>query len=124
MMLVRAIRGATTVDEDRRDLVLAATEELLRVLMEDNGLDQDDVVSAIFTATPDLTSCFPAEGARRIGWTEVPLMCASEIPVRGALQRCVRVLLHVNTDVPRTEIRHVYLKEAAGLRPDIAEGAR
>ncbi len=119
-MSVRGIRGATSVAEDRPDLILAATRELLQELLRLNGIEIfDDIVSAIFTTTPDLTSTFPAEAARALGMTQVPLLCASEIAVPKSLPRCIRVLLHLNTTKRQCEIVHVYLHEAKKLRPDV-----
>ena len=118
---LRAIRGAVTVDADDPALVHAATRELLETIVERNTLDDADLVSALFTVTADLTSAFPACAARALGWTDVPLLCALEIPVPGALPRCVRVLLHVSTDRPRAAMAHVYLRDAAGLRPELVE---
>lgn len=116
---VRAIRGATQVDTDDRELLLAATAELVAAVLERNGLTQDDLVSIVFTTTPDLRSEFPAYAARLAGITDVPLLCASEIDVPGALPRVVRLLAHVQTTMPRSEIRHVYLHGAAALRTDL-----
>jgi chorismate mutase len=119
-MQVRGIRGATSVDGDTSTEVLAATRELLEAILSSNGLDEyDDIISAVFTTTPDLTSAFPAEAARGLGMDHVPLLCASEIAVAGAMPRCIRVLLHVNTDRKPEEIVHVYLREARKLRPDM-----
>lgn len=119
-MTVRGIRGATSVPEDRPDLILAATRELLEALVSGNQItDFEDIVSAIFTTTPDLTSTFPAEAARVLGMKQVPLLCASEIAVPQSLPRCIRVLLHVNTTKRQGEIQHVYLHEAKKLRPDM-----
>lgn len=119
-MPVRGIRGATSVAEDVPDQILAATRELLEELLKSNGITEfDEIVSAIFTTTPDLTATFPAEAARAIGMRLVPLLCASEIAVPGSLPHCVRVLLHVNTDKPQCEMVHVYLREAKRLRPDV-----
>ncbi|OYW19678.1 MAG: chorismate mutase [Planctomycetales bacterium 12-60-4] len=119
-MSVRGIRGATSVVEDRPDLILAATRELLQELLRLNQIDQfEDVVSAIFTTTPDLTATFPAEAARALGMTQVPLLCASEIAVPNSLPRCIRVLLHVNTGKAQADVIHVYLHEAKRLRPDV-----
>ena len=120
MWAVRAVRGATTVASDEPELVRAATRELLEAIVERNELTGDDLISAFFTVTGDLTSEFPALAAREMGWTDVPLLCALEIPVRGALPRCVRVLLHVASDQPRSAIEHVYLGPAVALRPDLA----
>jgi len=114
---LRAIRGATTAECDSRDAVLRATGELLAELVRQNGLAPSAVISAIFTSTPDLTSAFPAEAARRMGWHDVPLLGAQEVPVPGAPARCVRVLLHVRAVRPAA---HVYLRGAAGLRPDLS----
>ena len=116
-----AVRGAVTVDRDEAPLVVAATEGLLTAILERNDVTPEEVVSIIFTSTPDLTSEFPAAAARRIGLADVPLLCASEIPVPGALERCVRVLLHVHTDRARAELRHVYLGGARALREDLTQ---
>jgi chorismate mutase len=119
-MQVRGIRGAISVDEDTSTEVLAATRELLESILSSNGLDEyDNIISAVFTTTPDLTSAFPAEAARGLGMNHVPLLCASEIAVAGAMPRCIRVLLHVNTDRKPEQIVHVYLREARKLRPDM-----
>lgn len=119
-MAVRGIRGATTVDADSSGQILAATQELLRGILDHNEIhDFDDIVSAVFTTTPDLTSTFPAEAARALGMCHVPLLCASEIAVQGAMPRCVRVLLHVETSRKPREIVHVYLRDAKRLRPDV-----
>lgn len=119
-MPVRGIRGATSVAEDVPEQILAATRELLEEVLKSNCITEfDEIVSAIFTTTPDLTATFPAEAARAIGMRLVPLLCASEIAVPGSLPRCVRVLLHVNTDKPQCEMVHVYLREAKRLRPDV-----
>lgn len=120
-MAVRAIRGAVQVDADEREQVLEATTELVSEVMRRNGLTTDDVISVLFTATPDLTSEFPALAARGVGFTDVPLMCASEIDVPGALPRVVRLMAHVETDLPRAEVQHVYLRGAQALRLDIAQ---
>lgn len=121
MVTVRAVRGATTVDADEPRAVWAATRELLETMLERNALTLDDLISAIFTVTPDLTSTFPARVARQMGWDDVPLLCAIEIPVPGALPRCIRVLLHATSDRPRAAIAHAYLRGAVVLRPDLAE---
>jgi len=116
----RGIRGATTAIANTAEDILEATDELMRVLIHLNDLEPEDVVSAIFTTTPDLTATFPALAARNIGWTEVPLICSHEMNVPGSLQKAVRVLLHVNTTRTPREIRHVYLKDAQQLRPEWA----
>ena len=118
-MAVRAVRGATQVDADDRDQLLEATAELVRAVLERNEFATDDLISVIFTATPDLTADFPAYAARMIGITDVPFLCATEIAVPGAMPRVVRLLAHVETARPREEIRHVYLRGAAALRTDL-----
>ena len=120
-MAVRAIRGATQVDADDRDEVLAATRELVSTVIERNGIDSEQLISILFTATPDLTSEFPALAARELGLGDVPLMCATEIDVPHALPRVLRLMAHVETDRPRSEIAHVYLRGATALRRDIAQ---
>ncbi len=117
-MRLRALRGATTVVENDADAILDATEELLRELIERNGLAADDMVSCLFTCTDDLDAEFPAVAARRLGLSAVPLLCAKEIAVPGALPRVIRLLLHCYAD-PDTEPRHVYLREAESLRRDL-----
>ena len=119
---IRAARGATTVDGDAPALLYEATRELLDRLARENGVVAEQVVSAFFTVTPDLCSAFPAHAARELGWVDVPLLCATEIPVPGALARCVRVLLTFETTRGRGDIRHVYLRGARALRPDLAAG--
>jgi len=109
------------VERDDRAEILGATEEMLRTLVAENEIEEGDAVSALFTVTEDLRTAFPAEAARRMGWTSTPLMCAREIPVPGALPRCIRVLLHVHTDRTKEDIRHVYLREARSLRPDLVK---
>jgi chorismate mutase len=116
---VRAVRGATQVDADDRDQVLEATSELVTEVLRRNGLSPDDLISVLFTATPDLRSEFPAYAARQMGITDVPLMCASEIDVPGAMPRVLRLLAHVETDLARADVRHVYLRGAAALRTDL-----
>ncbi|MCT9930539.1 chorismate mutase [Planotetraspora sp. A-T 1434] len=119
--MVRAIRGAIQVDGDDRDSIVTGTTELVTEVMERNKITTDDVISVIFTATPDLTAEFPALAARKLGFHDVPLLCASEIDVPGALPRVVRLMAHVNIDRPRHEIQHVYLRGAVALRVDIAQ---
>lgn len=121
-MSLRAIRGAITADKNEPQVILAATRQMLEVILESNPqLSVTDLVSAIFTLTPDLNAVFPAQAAREMGWTQVPMMCAQEIPVPGALPLCIRVLLHCNTNLPASKIRHVYLGEAVHLRPDLLQ---
>jgi chorismate mutase len=116
-MYCRGIRGATTVESNDREQILAATEELLCLLIEKNNLQAEDVVSAFFTLTADLDAAFPALAARNLGWTEVALMCTREIPVPGSLEKCIRILLHVNTTRKASEMQHVYIRGAVTLRP-------
>lgn len=118
--ICRGIRGATTASSNTAEDILEATEEMMRAVIALNDLRPEDVASAIFTTTPDLTATFPALAAREIGWLEVPLMCSHEMGVPGALQKCVRVLLHVNTTKAAPDIKHVYLKGARQLRPEWA----
>jgi len=118
---VRAIRGATQVEADDREQILEATTELVTEVMRRNGLSTDDVISVIFTATPDLTAEFPALAARKLGFHEVPLLCATELDVPHALPRVIRLMAHVETDRPRSQIQHVYLRGAVALRLDIAQ---
>jgi chorismate mutase len=119
-MPVRGVRGATTVERDDPAEVFSAVRELLEALLAANpSLQPDDVASAIFTATVDLTSAYPARAAREMGWEWVPLMCAQEIPVPGSPERCIRVLIHWNTDLPQDAVNHIYLRKSAALRPDL-----
>ena len=118
-MAVRAVRGATQVEQDDRQEILDATTELLVAVLEKNALSPDDLISVVFTATPDLTSEFPAYAARQMGIVDVPLLCASEIAVPGSMPRVLRLLAHVETDRPRADVRHVYLRGAAALRTDL-----
>lgn len=120
-MRLRAIRGAITVERDEPALIYAATRELLSEIVARNGVDLDHIISVIFTVTPDLRSAFPAMAARSMGWLDVPLLCTQEIPVPGAMARCIRVLLHIESDRQRAAIQHVYIGEAQSLRPDISE---
>src|SRR4029078_12462528 len=113
-------RGATSAAVDSRDAILQATRELLGEMLQVNGIAEfDDIVSILLTTTPDLTATYPAEAAREMGMNFVPLLCASEIAVPGRLPRCVRVLMHVNTETVPRNIVHVYLREARSLRPDM-----
>jgi chorismate mutase len=120
---VRGIRGATTVSEDTASAILSATEELVREIVASNAVVPEDVASALFTVTPDLRAEFPAAAARRMGWTMVPLLNFTEIGVPGRLERCIRVLVHVNTERAQSEMVHVYLREAVSLRPDLVSGS-
>ena len=118
-MSVRAIRGAIQVDADTREDVLEGSAELVKAVLERNRLSADDIISILFTATPDLTAEFPAYAARLLGLTDVPLMCAAEIAVPGAMPRVLRLLAHVETELDRADVRHVYLRGAAALRTDL-----
>ncbi len=117
--LVRGIRGAISVEENTSKELIEATKELLLTLVRDNDLDTEDIASIFFTVTPDLNADFPATAARELGWTSVPLLCAREIDVLNGPPRLIRVLIHANTTKSQQQIRHVYLKEAANLRPDL-----
>jgi chorismate mutase len=120
-MAVRALRGAITVDVDEPAEIHKRTADLLTVLFERNQLEPAAVISIYFTATKDLRSVAPAAAARAFGLVDVPLLCAQEMDVDGALERCVRLLVHVDTETPRHELRHVFLRGAARLRPELAE---
>ncbi len=119
-MLCRGVRGATTVDEDTPEAILKATRELLALIIHLNDIRPEDVASAFFTTTQDVVSQYPALAARQLGWLDVPLLCGHEMAVPDGLPRCIRVLIHWNTDKPQSAIRHVYLREARSLRPDKA----
>ena len=122
---LRGLRGATTATANTRDAILEATEELLRSLQAANGFAPEDVESAIFTSSPDLTAEYPARAARRLGWLDVPLLGAAEVAVPDGLPRCIRVLLHFYTTKHQRELKHMYLREAAKLRLDrLEEGGR
>jgi chorismate mutase len=118
-MAVRALRGATQVAVDDRDAIIEATAELVRAVLDRNGLTDDHLISIIFTTTPDLVAEFPAYAARAIGITDVPFLCASEIAVPNAMERVVRLMALVETDLSRAAVRHVYLRGAAALRTDL-----
>jgi chorismate mutase len=121
---MRGIRGATTIETDVKENVLSATQELLEKILTSNpDLKTEDIVSAIFTVTQDIISVFPALAARQIGWDQVPMMCAQEIPVPGSLPLCIRVLIHWNTNKMQNAIQHIYLREAIKLRPDIKKSS-
>lgn len=120
-MLVRGIRGAITVTADQRQAVIEATYKLLRKIQSENNFNTEDIVSVLFTVTPDIKSVFPAEARRLLGWDLVPLMCFQEIEVENALPLCIRVLVHINCDKKQTEIKHIYLENAVTLRKDLAD---
>ena len=119
--MVRGLRGATTCEENTSEQVSEVTQELLVEMLERNGITHDDVISVLFTTTPDLTASFPATAARGVGFGDVPLLCASEINVPGAMPLTVRVLMHAYTERSRDELRHVYLRKAPSLRDDLPE---
>jgi chorismate mutase len=118
---VRALRGAIQIDGDSREQILEGSAELVRAVLDRNELTSEDIISIVFTATPDLTAEFPAYAARLLGLTDVPLLCATEIAVPGAMPRTLRLLAHVETDKPRSELRHSYLRGAAALRTDLPQ---
>ena len=117
-MHCRGVRGATTADANTRDDILRATRGLLALMIRQNGIRAEDVASVIFSTTADLDAEFPALAARQLGWLDVALLCNHELDVPGSLRRCIRVLMHWNTDVEQKDIIHVYVKEASKLRPD------
>ncbi len=119
-MSVRAVRGATQLDDDRRDHMLERVAEMVTDVMAVNELGVDDFISIIFTATADLVSEFPAYAARRLGFSDTPLICTRELEIEGSMPRVVRMLAHIETDLPKSEITHVYLHGAARLRRDLA----
>ena len=118
--MMRGIRGATTVESNSNRAILEATQELLRAMIDRNGIIEDDVASVLFSATPELDDTFPAKAARDMGWTRTALMGFQEADVKHGLPMCVRVLIHWNTDKPLDEIQHVFLHGAVALRPDLA----
>lgn len=117
----RGVRGATTVERNEREEILTATRQLLALMVRRNGMEREDVASAIFTTTPDLDAEFPALAARQLGWLDVPLLCGHELGVPGSLPRCIRVLVHWNTERTQKEIEHVYIRDAVRLRPDLSK---
>lgn len=118
-MSVRAVRGATQLEQDTREQMLGRVTELVQQVMDANGLEVDDFISVIFTATSDLHAEFPAYAARRLGFGEIPLICARELEIAGSMPRVVRLMAHVETELPRSEVTHVYLHGAAALRSDL-----
>ncbi|HWF20609.1 MAG TPA: chorismate mutase [Acidimicrobiales bacterium] len=118
---VRAVRGATTVDADTPEAIRERVVALLEQVLKQNGLSEDDIISILFTATEDIVSTFPATAARSMGLGAVPLICARELSIVGSVPRCVRVMLHVETERPRSDIHHVYLEGAKGLRDDLPD---
>ncbi|MGQ9575199.1 MAG: chorismate mutase [Thermoguttaceae bacterium] len=120
-MACRGVRGATTVESNTPEVILKGTLELLALMIRQNDIRQEDVASVIFTTTPDLDAEFPALAARQLGWLNVALMCLHELSVPGSLPRCIRILIHWNTEKTADEIVHVYIKDAARLRPDLSQ---
>jgi chorismate mutase len=120
-MSCRGIRGAITVEGNATAAITAATRRLLKQIVATNNLAVEDVASVIFTATRDLDAAYPARAAREMGWADVPLLCMQEMAVADSLPRCIRVLVHWNTDLPPDQIRHIYLGQARTLRPDLLE---
>lgn len=120
MLKMRGVRGATTVEENTEAAILEGTEELLRVMIEENGIEEEDVASVLFSTSGDLDAAFPARAARALGWTSTALMGFQEMPVPGSLEKCIRVLIHWNTSRGQKEIQHVYLHGAVSLRPDLS----
>jgi chorismate mutase len=118
---VRALRGATTIDEDTPAQIEARVVELLKQMIDRNGVDHDDLISVFFTATEDVVSTFPATAARTYGLGDVPLICARELSVEGGTPRCIRVMMHLTTERTRQELHHVYLEGARGLRDDLPD---
>jgi chorismate mutase len=118
--MVRAIRGATTVNENSAEEIYSATRELLEEMTSRNGIGRDDIISVIFSVTSDLNAAFPAVAARQMGWTKTAMMCTYEIDVPGSLPKCIRVMMHLETDKSAEELKFVYLREAKKLRPDLA----
>lgn len=117
--MVRAFRGAVTVNNNDSEEILSATSELYNEIVRRNDLDREDFISIFFSLTPDLDKVFPARAVRNAGVTNVPLMCMAEIPVEGALQKCIRILILSNSEKSLDEINHVYLRDAVKLRPDL-----
>jgi chorismate mutase len=119
-MACRGVRGATTVENDTREEILAATRQLLALVIRLNGIEPADVGSVIFSTTTDLNAEFPALAARQLGWVDTALLCTHELDVPGSLRKCIRVLVHWNTEKPASEINHVYIRDAVRLRPDLS----
>ena len=121
MIYCRGVRGATTADGNHSDAILQATRELLALMIRKNGIEVQDVSSAIFTTTPDLDAAFPALAARQLGWIDVPLLCTHEINVPESLPSCIRILIHWNTTKEQQDIEHIYIKDAVVLRPELSQ---
>ena len=121
-MKVRGIRGAITVSKDTEEEIMSATTELLEVMIEVNNLQEENTASIFFSLTDDLSSTFPAVAARELGWNHAALFCCQELTIDDSLNKCIRVLIHYNTDKELEEINHIYLKKAQQLRPDLVKG--
>ncbi|MBS4030741.1 MAG: chorismate mutase [Clostridiales bacterium] len=119
--VVRGLRGAINVTENTESEILEATRELLVRMAQANNIQKEDIISIFFTLTPDLNAVFPAVAARELGWNEVPLLCAVEADVPGAMAFCVRVMMHINTELSQSQVKHIYLREARNLRVDLAD---
>lgn len=120
-MSIRGVRGATVAEANQKESILAATRELLLAILDAHlGMRIEEIASILFTVSEDLDAVYPAQAARQLGWIETPLLCAREIPVPGGLPRCIRVLIHWNTDQPQSAIQHIYLKDAIQLRPEFS----
>lgn len=118
--MIRGVRGAITVNQNDEGEIVAAAEKLLREAISANNIIPNDVASIFMSATDDVDAAFPAKALRNIdGWTYVPVMCMKELAVPGSLRKCIRVMIHVNTETPQEDINHIYLEGAAGLRPDL-----
>ncbi|MBM7647989.1 chorismate mutase [Bacillus ectoiniformans] len=118
--MIRGVRGAATVDENNHDMLVDAAEQLLKEMISLNKIEAEDVCSIFISVTEDLDAAFPAKAIRKIeGWSYVPVICMKEIPVPGSLEKCVRIMMHVNTEVPQKDIQHVYQGKAVSLRPDL-----
>jgi len=117
-MPVRGIRGAITVEENTKQEILAATKQLLSSMLQENEVQIEEIASVIFSVTKDLNAEFPAAAAREMGWNNLPLLCTYEIDIPGSLPKCIRILIHLNTEKSQSQIKHIYLKEATTLRRD------
>lgn len=118
--MIRGVRGATTINENKEIEIVEATEILLRKMIEENSIDAEMVASVFISVTEDITAVFPAKAMRLIeGWKYVPVMCMREIPVESSLEKCIRVMMHVNTNISQKEVTHIYLGDAIKLRPDL-----
>lgn len=118
-MMIRGVRGAITVEENSKDAIWSATQELLETMVKRNDINEDDVASILFTTTPELTAAYPAKAARMFGWSRTALMGFVEADIKDGLKMCIRVLIHWNTDKSMDDIAHVFLRDAVKLRPDL-----